>query len=130
MRIKQRKTKSTICELDNIFLFLQIDNLLNSLTQFTQSMQTVLKYNNAIFCTNVMATMENFVVLKKINYTYIAPSQNKSVLLDLFIVINLSKYKKASYSSFYEDEQFLNSSFSTYFTFLPTLLHLSLTLLI
>jgi len=67
-------------------------------------MQTVLKYDNAIFYTNMMATMEDFVVSKKINYAYIAPSQNKSVLLDLFIVMNLSKWKKASYSSFYEDE--------------------------
>ena len=62
----------------------------------------------------MIATMENFVVLKKINYTCIALSQNKFVLLNLSIIINLSKYekilcflcksKKAPHSSFYKDE--------------------------
>ena len=73
----------------NIPLSLQIDDLLNSLTQYTQSMQTVFKYDNAISCTNVMAAIEDFVVLIKINYVYITLSQNKFVLLDLSITINL-----------------------------------------
>ena len=52
-------------------------------------MQTVFKYDNAISCTNVMAAIEDFVVLIKINYVYITLSQNKFVLLDLSITINL-----------------------------------------
>jgi len=77
-------------------------------------MQTILKYNNIIFYTNVMATMKNFVVSKKINYVSMALSQNKFVLPDLSIVVNFSKCektlyflyksKKAFYSSFYENE--------------------------
>ena len=53
-------------------------------------------------------------------------SQNKFVLPDLFIAVNLSKYEKAlcflyknkkvPYNSFYKDEQFLDSDISTYFT--------------
>ena len=53
-------------------------------------------------------------------------SQNKFVLPDLSIVINLSKCqktlcflykgKKASYNNFYEDEWFLDSGAFTYFT--------------
>jgi len=55
-----------------------------------------------------------------------ALSQNRFVLPDLPITINLSKYektlcslckgKKASHSSFYEDKWFLNSSVSAHFT--------------
>ena len=56
----------------NISLFLQIDNLLNSLTQ---SIQSISKYNNIIICTNVMTTIEDFSVLKKINYICIALCQ-------------------------------------------------------
>ena len=61
-----------------------------------------------------MATMKNFVVSKKINYVFMALSQNKFVLSDLPIVVNFSKCektlcflykgKKASYGSFYENE--------------------------
>jgi len=51
----------------NIPLFLQIDNLPNSLTQSIQSMQNVLKCDNTILCTNRMAVIEDFVVSKKIN---------------------------------------------------------------
>jgi len=77
-------------------------------------MQTVLKYNNTIPCTNTMAAMENFVALREINYVCMASSQNRFVLLGLSVAVNLSKCektlyflcrgKKASYSSFYEDE--------------------------
>ena len=73
-----------------------------------------------------MAVIEDFVVSKEINYTCIASSQNRFVLSNSFITINLSKYKKVlcflckskkvSHSSFYENEQFLNSDASTYFT--------------
>ena len=58
--------------------------------------------------------MKNFVVSKKINYVFMALSQNKFVLSNLPIVVNFSKYektlcflykgKKASYGSFYENE--------------------------
>ena len=61
-----------------------------------------------------MAVIKNFVVLKKINYTCIALSQNKFIISNLSIIINLSKYKKilyllyknkkTSYNSFYKDE--------------------------
>jgi len=61
-----------------------------------------------------MAIIEDFVVLKKINYIYIALNQNKFVLSGLSITVNLSKYEKIScflykskkvlYSSFYNNE--------------------------
>jgi len=73
-----------------------------------------------------MAAMEDFVVSKEINYAYIALSQNKFVLSDSSITINLSKCektlcflcksKKVPYSSFYKDEWFLYSSASVHFT--------------
>ena len=98
----------------NISLFLQIDDLLNFLTQSTQLIQTVLKCNKIISCTNIIATIENFVALKKINYVCMASSQNRSILPNLPIAVNLSEYEKrlcflckgekASHSSFYEDE--------------------------
>jgi len=55
----------------DISLSLQIDDLLNSLTQSTQLVQTVLKYNYIISYTNTMAAMKNFVAMKKINYACI-----------------------------------------------------------
>ena len=58
----------------NITLSLQIDKLLNSLTQSTQIMQTILKYDNIILCTNIIAKMKDFIALKEINYTCIASS--------------------------------------------------------
>ena len=58
--------------------------------------------------------MKDSIGLNKVNYVYMASSQNKFVLPDSSIVVNLSKYKKAlcslykgkkvSYSNFYEDE--------------------------
>jgi len=78
-----------------IFLFL--DDSLNSLTPSTQLMQTVLKYNNIILCTNTIAVIENFIALKKINYIYMASSQNRFVLLDSSIAVNLFKCEKALY---------------------------------
>jgi len=69
--------------------------------------------------------MENFIIPSKVNYICIASSQSKFVLFDLLIIVNSSKYektlcflfksKKASHSSFYEDEWFLDSSTFTYF---------------
>jgi len=98
----------------NITLSLQIDKLLNSLTQSTQIMQTILKYDNIILCTNIIAKMKDFIALKEINYTCIASSQNKFVLSNSPIAVNLSKYRKILYSlykskktphsSFYKDE--------------------------
>jgi len=41
-----------------------------------------------------MATIENFVFSKEINYTHIAPSQNKLVMSSLPIVVSFSKYNK------------------------------------
>jgi len=77
-------------------------------------MQTVLKCNNIIPYANTMAAMKNFVVSKEIDYVCIASSQNRFILPDLPIVVNLSKCekvlcflykgKKVSYSSFYKDE--------------------------
>ena len=77
-------------------------------------MQTILKYNNTISCANTMVTIENFVVSKEINYVCMASSQNRFVLPNLSITVNLSKYekilrflykgKKVPYSSFYEDK--------------------------
>jgi len=77
-------------------------------------MQTVLKCDNKISCANMIAIIEDFVVLKEINYVYIVLSQNRFVLPNSSIAVNLSKYektlyflykgKKVPYSSFYEDE--------------------------
>jgi len=92
----------------------QLDDLLNSLTQFIQP------------CTNVTITMEDFIGSSRVNYAYMTSNQNKFVLPDLPITMNLLKYektlcflykgKKAPHSSFYEDEWFLDSGTSTYFT--------------
>jgi len=107
-------------------LSLQINDLLNFLTQSIQSIQIIFKYDDASIYTNIVAVMEDFIVLSKINYAYIAPSQSKFVLSNLSIVVNLSKYekilcflckgKKVFYSSFFEDEWFLYSGISTHFT--------------
>jgi len=77
-------------------------------------MQTILKYDNIIPYTNIMAAIKDFVALKEINYTCMASSQNRFVLPDLFIAMNLSKCenalyslykgKKAPYKSFYKDK--------------------------
>ena len=45
-----------------------------------------------------------------------ASNQNKFVLPNLPIIVNLSKCKKASHGNFYEDEWFLDSGASTHFT--------------
>ena len=73
-----------------------------------------------------MATIEDFVALKEINYACMTSSQNRFVLPNSPIAMNLSKCekalcvlckgKKAPYSSFYEDEWFLDPSVSTHFT--------------
>ena len=70
--------------------------------------------------------MEDFVVLKKINYICMASSQNRFILPNLPIAVNLSKCKKAlcslckskkvPHGSFYKDEWFLDFGVSTYFT--------------
>jgi len=57
-------------------------------------MQTVFKCNNAISYTNIIAVIEDFVVLNKINYVCIASSQNRFVLPNLPIAMDLSKYEK------------------------------------
>ena len=57
-----------------------------------------------------MAVIEDFVVLNKINYIYIALNQNKFVLSDLSIAMNLSKYEKISYF-LYKSKKVLYSSF-------------------
>jgi len=56
----------------DISLSLQIDSSLNFLTQSTQSMQTILKYNNSITYANIMAIIKDFVVSSRIHYTCIA----------------------------------------------------------
>ena len=44
-----------------------------------------------------MAVIEDFVILKEINYTYIVLSQNKFVLPDSLIAVNISKCEKILY---------------------------------
>ena len=82
----------------------QVDNSLNSLTQFIQP------------CTNVGILMEDFIGSSRVNYICMTSSQNRFVLSDSFIAVNLSKCektlcslcksksKKAPHGSFYEDE--------------------------
>ena len=70
--------------------------------------------------------MEDSIGLSRVNYVYMASSQNGFVLSDLPIAVNLSKCekalwslcksKKAPYSSFYKDEWFLDSGASAHFT--------------
>ena len=70
--------------------------------------------------------MEDFIWSSKVNYTYIASSQNGFVLPNLPIAANpskcekvlcsLCKGKKAPHGSFYKDELFLDSDISTHFT--------------
>jgi len=76
--------------------------------------------------TNVGTVIEDLIGSSRVNYIYIASSQNGFLLLDLSIAVNLSKcektlcslYKgeKAPHDSFYKDEQFLYSGVSTHFT--------------
>ena len=42
----------------------------------------------------VIAIIKDFIVSKEINYVYMAPSQNRFVLPNLPIAVNLSKYEK------------------------------------
>ena len=80
----------------------QVDDSLNSLTQSIQP------------CTNVSIVIKIFIESSKVDYAYIASSQNGFVLPDSTIAVNLSKCtkalcflckgKKASHGSFYEDE--------------------------
>ena len=70
--------------------------------------------------------MEDFIGSSRVNYAYMASSQNRFVLPNSLIIMNLSKCKKilyflckgkkASHSSFYEDKWFLDSGASTHFT--------------
>ena len=70
--------------------------------------------------------MKNSIGLSRVNYAYIALSQNEFVLLDSPITINLSKCEKAlyflckgkktSHGSFYEGEWFLDFGTFTHFT--------------
>jgi len=97
-----------------MFFPFQVDNLLNFLTQFIQS------------CTNVSIVMEDLIRSSRVNYACMASIQNRFVLLNLPITVNLSKYekalcslckgKKALHDSFYKDEWFLDSGASTHFT--------------
>ena len=74
-----------------MFLFLQIDSLLNFLTQSIWSMWTILKYDNTIACANIVAIMKNVIVSSRIDYAYMASSQSKFALLNLPITVNFSK---------------------------------------
>jgi len=60
----------------------QVDNSLNFLTQFIQSY------------TNVAIIMKDSIGSSRVNYIYIALSQNRFVLLDLPIAMNLFKCEK------------------------------------
>ena len=57
-------------------------------------MQNFLRCDNTIIYINMIAIMEDFIVSKEINYVYMALSQSKFVLLDLFIAVNISKCEK------------------------------------
>ena len=91
------------------FLF-QVNDSLNFLTQSIQP------------CTNVTIVMENSIGSSRVNCAYMALNQNKFVLSNLSIIVNLFKCekalclsykgKKASHGSFYEDEWFLDSGVS------------------
>jgi len=61
-------------------------------------MQTILKYNNVITCVNIIAIVECLKASSRINYVYMALSQNKFTLPNLHIAIDLSKHKKILYS--------------------------------
>jgi len=92
----------------------QVNDSLNFLTQSIQS------------CTNVAIVIEDSIRSSRVNYACMASSQNRFVLPDSPITVNLSKYKKALCSlykgkkalhgSFYEDKWFLNSGASAHFT--------------
>ena len=60
----------------------QVDDSLNSLTQSIQ------------LCTNLAIIMEDFIGSSKVNYACMASSQNRFVLSDLPIAVNLSKCEK------------------------------------
>jgi len=82
-----------------------------------------------------MAIIKNFVVLKKIDYTYMASSQNRFVLSDLLITVNLSKYEKKHYISCIRMKKhfivaFVKINSSWILVFPSTLLYLSLILLV
>ena len=80
----------------------QVDDLLNSLTQSIQP------------CTIVAIVIEDSIGSSRGTYICIASSQNRFILPDLFIAMNLSKCertlcslyrsKKAPYDSFYKDK--------------------------
>ena len=67
-------------------------------------MQTVLKYDNVIACTNVMAIVENLRTSSRINYVYMASSQSKFTLPNLPIAVkilcSLCKSKKYLITAF------------------------------
>ena len=60
----------------------QVDNLLNSLTQSIQP------------CTNITIVIKDSIELSRVNYVCMASSQNRFVLPDSPIVVNLSKCEK------------------------------------
>jgi len=95
----------------DIPLFLQIDDSLNSLTQSTQLIQTVFKCDNIIPYTNTITAMKDFVALKEINYICMASSQNKFVLSNLLIAVNLSKYVKRLYVLYIRVKKHLIAAF-------------------
>ena len=97
-----------------MFFPFQVNDSLNSLTQSIQ------------LYTNVAIRMEDSIESSRINYVCMAASQNRFVLPNLFITVNLFKYektlcslhkdKKALYGSFYKDQWFLDFGASTHFT--------------
>ena len=68
-----------------IHFSLQIDNLVNFLTQSIQ------------FCINIVTVIEKFIVSSKVNHECMTSSQSKFVLPNLLIAVNLSKYEKILY---------------------------------
>ena len=109
------KSDSWTCD-NQLYVFFpfQVNDSLNSLTQSIQ------------LYTNVAIIMEDSIGSSRINYVCMASSQNRFVLSNLFIAVNLFKYekilcslckgKKALHGSFYEDQWFLDFGASTYFT--------------
>ena len=57
-------------------------------------MQTILKCDNTIIYTNVIAIIKDFVVSNRVNYACITLNQSKFVLSNSPIAVNFSKCER------------------------------------
>ena len=62
----------------------------------------------------VIAIIKDFIVSKEINYVYMAPSQNRFVLPNLPIAVNLSKYEKTLCFFTLFESDFVNMTLGDY----------------